>query len=444
MSSLIGVGTNPNDHTGDPLRTACQKINKWASLGDATVNAASYPGSTKEAQIQAAINDPAADAVFIPDSMLPFNASLVTSLPTVKMIGEGTNPKEYDLRSYGFGLGGASDVAAQAAADAASLNNTGLGAGALGFSASGARNLAVGDYALSAVTTGYNNVAIGYQAGNKITTGQGNTAIGVTALFNMTTALYNTAVGVDALYTCIDGYSNTGLGADALGFLDHGYQNTAVGFNASFSTTSGQNNVAVGFKALYTATTGNGSVAIGAFAGYYETGSNAFYVNNQDRTNLAGDKASSLMYGTFNATASLQTLAINAVLTLPYGMTATATANAWGGTFSGTGGTQIVALGNEAGVPSVQAFTAAFAAYTNLRVNADGGNVVIGAASSSTTLGGTFGCNGAVAQAAYASGGALAAYGAGTNGFDTAAHAQALYNLVVSIRAALVANGIMN
>ena len=60
------------------------------------------------------------------------------------------------------------------------------------------------------------------------------------------------------------------------------------------------------------------------------------------------------------------------------------------------------------------------------------------------TVVGGFGCNGQAPQAAYASGGALAAYGAGTNGFDTGPHASALYAMVVAIRAALVANGIMS
>jgi len=55
-----------------------------------------------------------------------------------------------------------------------------------------------------------------------------------------------------------------------------------------------------------------------------------------------------------------------------------------------------------------------------------------------------FGCNGATAQTAYASGGALAAYVTGAFGLDSAAHMQALYNLVVAIRAALVADGIMS
>lgn len=55
-----------------------------------------------------------------------------------------------------------------------------------------------------------------------------------------------------------------------------------------------------------------------------------------------------------------------------------------------------------------------------------------------------FGCNTKAPQTAYASGGALAAYGAGANGFDTGANASALHAMVVSLRAALVANGIMS
>lgn len=54
------------------------------------------------------------------------------------------------------------------------------------------------------------------------------------------------------------------------------------------------------------------------------------------------------------------------------------------------------------------------------------------------------GCNGTAAQSAYASGGALAAYGAGANGLDSGANMSALHALVVKIRAALVANGIMS
>jgi hypothetical protein len=55
-----------------------------------------------------------------------------------------------------------------------------------------------------------------------------------------------------------------------------------------------------------------------------------------------------------------------------------------------------------------------------------------------------FGCNGALPQTPYASGGALAAYVTGAFGLDTAPHMSALHALVVAMRAALVANGIMS
>lgn len=57
---------------------------------------------------------------------------------------------------------------------------------------------------------------------------------------------------------------------------------------------------------------------------------------------------------------------------------------------------------------------------------------------------GPFGCNAATPQTPVASGGALAAYVTGAFGLDSNAHMQSLFNLVVSMRAALVANGIMS
>ena len=62
----------------------------------------------------------------------------------------------------------------------------------------------------------------------------------------------------------------------------------------------------------------------------------------------------------------------------------------------------------------------------------------------SATIGTGFGCNAAAAQTAYASGGALSAYAAGANGLNAAADMSALHALVVAMRAALVANGIMS
>lgn len=65
-------------------------------------------------------------------------------------------------------------------------------------------------------------------------------------------------------------------------------------------------------------------------------------------------------------------------------------------------------------------------------------------ANQSVVINGKFACNAATPQPAAASGGTLAAYGAGANGFDSGANASALHAMVVAIRAALVANGIMS
>mgnify|MGYP001575369881 CR=1 FL=1 len=50
--------------------------------------------------------------------------------------------------------------------------------------------------------------------------------------------------------------------------------------------------------------------------GYYELGSNAFYIDNQNRTNTAGEKAKALLYVTFDADPANQTLTINATATI--------------------------------------------------------------------------------------------------------------------------------
>jgi hypothetical protein len=85
-----------------------------------------------------------------------------------------------------------------------------------------------------------------------------------------------------------------------------------MGNTALYSNTNGWRNLAMGTGALYNNIEGSGNVALGYYAGRYETGSNAFYVNNQDRTDSAGDKAKSLLYGVFAADPADQKLTINA------------------------------------------------------------------------------------------------------------------------------------
>jgi hypothetical protein len=92
--------------------------------------------------------------------------------------------------------------------------------------------------------------------------------------------------------------------------------------------------------------------------------------------------------------------------------------------------------------------------YTNnaerFRISASGAFLVGKTAATGTDasgnleVNGKFGCNGVASQAAVASGGALAGYVTGAFGLDSNAHMQSLFNLVVAIRAALVADGIMS
>jgi len=115
------------------------------------------------------------------------------------------------------------------------------------------------------------------------------------------------------------GSENVGIGHHALASEGGGNNNTAVGHGAGIALSGTVDNVAIGSYALSTGS-GDRSVAIGAYAGRYETGSNAFYVDNQNRTNTAGDQAGALLYGTFNATPSSQTLKTNSAFEATYGM----------------------------------------------------------------------------------------------------------------------------
>ena len=231
------------------------------------------------------------------------------------------------------------------------LFNVALGFHALWVNGSGYNNTALGYQTLAVNVDGFNNVAVGYQALVANTSGNGNTAVGVTAQVRNITGNNNTALGIDALYTNTNGSNNTAVGSNALGFGSGGGSNVAVGWQALFSgggasintavglqamglgTVTGTNNVAVGSAALGNVTsgstntavglfallnnlTGAGNVALGALAGAYELGSNAFYVNNVDRVNTAGDKSLSLIYGVFAATAAAQSLTVNATFTV--------------------------------------------------------------------------------------------------------------------------------
>lgn len=162
-----------------------------------------------------------------------------------------------------------------------------------------------------------NNTTVGLAALDHNTTGQQNVAMGSNALTTATTANNQTAIGYLALRVS-NAADNTAVGSTALANTSSGQGNVAMGFQALTANTTGSSNTALGRHALITNSTGSNITALGNHAGAYETGSNALYIDAYDRTNTAGDKAGALLYGTFNATPSSQTLTINGQVTLPY------------------------------------------------------------------------------------------------------------------------------
>ena len=156
------------------------------------------------------------------------------------------------------------------------------------------RSIALGDFALASTTTGTNNYAIGRSALNSTTTGSVNVAFGGAALALNVTGDENTAIGPSALLQAL----------------------------------------------------GSRNVALGYAAGQYETGSDSLYIDNQDRTNTAGDKAKALLYGTFAATAAAQQLTINAGTITLNGSAVTAASLTLSSTTSLLLGTAGSAVGN--------------------------------------------------------------------------------------------------
>ena len=227
----------------------------------------------------------------------------------------------------GIGLSPTGTVLGKTAGNLTGNNNTAIGnesQSQSGASATGSQNTSVGSITLKALLVGTDNTAVGFSAATSHL------------------ASNATAVGSQALLSSTTGNGNTAVGASSVRSVTTGEYNTSVGFQSLYSAVTAGTNTAVGSNALYS-TTGAGNVAVGYSAGKYETGSNAFYVDNQDRTNTNGDKEKALLYGTFDTTAAGQTLKINAgtvtVLGKINGLTLTAATTGFtiaGGTTSKT------------------------------------------------------------------------------------------------------------
>ncbi|NQW26163.1 MAG: tail fiber domain-containing protein [Cryomorphaceae bacterium] len=241
----IGIGTVANDGTGDPLRTAFDKIND--NFTELYFDGGSYVDGTGTANYGTKWIDSntIGNSIIYDDGT---NVGIGTTTPTEKLDVVGKIALNDGGNSVFIGEGaGLND-------DGTDNRNVGVGYQALYLNTTGSYNTANGRQALYLNTTGSNNTANGYQALYYNTTGSNNAANGYAALFSNTTGGNNAANGMYALY------SNT-----------TGNYNTANGRQALYSNTTGSSNVANGMYALLNNTTGSGNIVIGSLnnAGTY-------------------------------------------------------------------------------------------------------------------------------------------------------------------------------
>jgi hypothetical protein len=207
------------------------------------------------------------------------------------------------------------------------INNLKIWTGSLNTNSIG-----IGDYTLNSQTgSSLNNIAIGVGALQTNVTGSNVVAIGGDALRN-SVAGFNLAVGSSALQANTTGEYNIGIGQSAFQANTIGGKNTAIGWNSGVNNLTGSTNTIIGAQALSNNVNGSGNVAIGHYAGYYSTGSNGFYIGNENYGSLSNDQNKSLMYGEFNNTTNNQTLQINATTNVKNNLVVTGSLNVSGKT----------------------------------------------------------------------------------------------------------------
>ncbi|MFA6165382.1 MAG: hypothetical protein WC700_02115 [Gemmatimonadaceae bacterium] len=284
--------------------------------------------------------------------------------------------------------------------------------GALGFS-----QTASGSITHAGVTTLTGNVGVG---------GASDAGIG---LWVRSTALTGTAqVGITSAAT----FSSASV-------------NAGTNFLGQFTTAAAAFTVIAGYVFRATAPSLGAASAVTALYGFHAANMGAAGVANAYGVYIAAQSgAATTNIGLYNAgtTTLVGAVTANTVVSI----TTTATTQLISYNTAGTGCD--IRFDNSGGTGSTQPRFGASSTSAYIKTNGTDA-LTINAAQAATfaaalTVVGSFGCNTKAAQTAYASGGALAAYGAGANGFDSGANAAALHAMVVSIRAALVANGIMS
>ncbi len=313
--------------------TASEIVITDASKNLVSAAVATYPSLTEltyvkgvtsaiQTQINNKLTTSTAASTYIPYTGATANVDLGTHTLTAKELNVNTNGDNALFSTYGFNgfgdknlwIGGGGQSSTVSA-----IKNVSLGSNSLFSNTDGSSNTAIGVESLYNNTTGLSNMAIGKASLYANTTGRFNLAVGTGALYENTSGRFNIGIGTSALETNEAGYYNVAIGGSDTGFGGYGdyFGNTLIGYavGGSFIAGTYDYNTAIGYLSG-TSMTGDRNLFLGAYSGAYETGSDSFYINNQDRTNTAGDKSGSLLYGTFNATPANQTLVINAKTTI--------------------------------------------------------------------------------------------------------------------------------
>lgn len=199
------------------------------------------------------------------------------------------------------------------------------------------------------------NVTLGERSGS-VLNGTHNTWMGDSTATGFTTGTFNTIMGDHGMIGVCPANYNTGVGGYVLA--------TCPGDQAN-----------------------NNNVALGYSAGRYWQGSNAYFVNNQDRGSAANDSIKSLLYGNFNATANSQRLRLNGHLKIADGTQAagyvftcsnTAGDGSWAATAADTGivGGNGITITRSAATNTITAATTSVVAGSNITVNGSTANSV--------------------------------------------------------------------
>lgn len=226
----INIGTQANDRTGDPLRTAFTKVNDNFTELYANQFSGSYNDLTDlPTSAGSQLTNGESTFTLLESGAVNLSGSTLQADYTTQQVALGYSALTTSTGTLNTAIGYNTQTAPNGAS-----RNTSVGASSL-FNNTGNENVAIGTDSLQFNIGGNENVAVGYQAMMKNGAGSNNVAIG----------------------------SRT-LGASNFSGLSTGINNTAVGSYAGVFMASGSNNILIGYQAGQSLSTGSNNTIIGS------------------------------------------------------------------------------------------------------------------------------------------------------------------------------------